>query len=790
MEEVMDKITDNMGRNIFIKAVTQNIFRIVYTAKNTVLNDSLMINYKKDQPALVQTEDMADCVRMSTNRITVQIFKENGTCIWEDNETGRILLHEGGKSLAEKEVFAFRTDGEKPIINRIKTVDGERNFIQNLKREVDREAYRGKLKFHFEEDEGIFGLGQGEEGIYNYRGHSQYLYQHNLRIPMPCFVSTKGYGILADCCSLMTFEDNGNESYLFFDTIDQMDYYYVAGRNLDEIIRGFRYLTGAAQMLPKWAFGYIQSKETYLNQGELVDTVAEYRRRKVPIDGIVQDWRTWEEGHWGEKILDKKRYPNMKEAAAKIHEMHAHTMVSVWPNMNQGGENYKEMMAAGHILMDLATYDAFNKEARDIYFAQAKRGLFDEGFDAWWCDSTEPFSGPDWNGEEKREPLERYLLVGEEHKKYLDATKVNAYALMHAKGIYENQRKITQEKRVLNLTRSGYPSMQKYGAVLWSGDTSATWKNFAIQIREGLNMAMSGYPYWTLDIGAFFTVHKKWENRGCCCNQDATMKWFWKGDYEEGVNDLGYRELYTRWLQFGTFLPMFRSHGTDTPREIWQFGESGDLFYDAIESFIHLRYSLMPYIYSLAAKIHFEGYTMFRSLLFDFSEDNHVINIWDEFMFGPSMLICPVTKPMYYEKENQEINREKTRNCYLPRGCNWYDFWTNEVYQGGQEIVAKAPIDKIPIFIKAGALLPVSKGIQYADQPLIGAMEILVYRGENGNFTLYEDAGDGYGFEDGEYATTEFLWDDIELEMIIKERKGSYPGMQENPEYKINIIGN
>lgn len=790
----MYKLTDSAGRNIFIKAVAENIFRIIYTGKEQVINDSLIMDYDREQEVPVEIEDKEDVVCLSTNRVAVHIQKESGACRWEEKESGKILLQEGEKSLVEKDVFVSQIDGDAPIIHRVKTVDGERNFIQNLKQEVDRKAYRGKLGFCFAEKERIFGLGQGEEGIYNYRGHSQYLYQHNMRIPMPCFLSTNGYGILADCCSLMTFEDNENESYFFFDTIDQMDYYFVAGENLDEIIQGFRTLTGAAQMLPRWAFGYIQSKETYVNQQELVDTVAEYRRRNVPIDGIVQDWRTWEADNWGEKVLDKKRYPNMLEAAGKIHEMHAHTMVSIWPNMNQGGQNYEEMLAAGHMLTDLSTYDAFQEEARAIYFQQAKRGLFDEGFDSWWCDSTEPFSGPDWNGEEKREPWERYLLVGEEHKKYIDEAKVNAYALMHAKGMYENQRKVTDKKRVLNLTRSGYPSIQKYGAVLWSGDTCATWKNFAIQIREGLNMAMSGYPYWTLDIGAFFTIHKKWENRGCCCNQDSTMKWFWKGDYEDGVNDLGYRELYTRWLQFGTFLPMFRAHGTDTPREIWQFGEPGEMFYDAIEASIKLRYMLMPYIYSIAAKVHFEGYTMLRSLLFDFAEDETVGDIWDAFMFGPSMLICPVTNPMYYDSKSRKIDKEKTRSCYLPKGCGWYDFWTHEFYEGGSWVTAKATIDRIPIFIKAGAVIPVSAGIQYADQLFLEpnangiCMEIQVYKGKKGTFTLYEDAGDGYGFEQGEYATTEFIWDEEAQNMTIGEQKGSYPGIRKSPEYKIHII--
>ena len=309
----------------------------------------------------------------------------------------------------------------------------------------------------------------------------------------------------------------------------------------------------------------------------------------------------------------------------EIHAMHAHAMVSVWPNMNQGTADYEEFAAAGWLLNDLATYDAFNPEARAMYWRQAKRELFDGGFDAWWCDSTEPFSGPDWGGATLREPWERFQLVGGEHKKFLDPEKANLYAVAHAKGIYENQRRDAPDRRVLNLTRSGYVSSQRYGAVLWSGDISARWDVMKKQIAEALNMAASGYPWWTLDIGGFFVVRDNWRARGCGCDTDPSPKWFWRGDFEDGVNDPGYRELYVRWLQFGCFLPMFRSHGTDTPREIWNFGSPGEPFYDAIAETIRLRYRLMPYIYSLAGGVWRDNGMMVRPLLFDFPEDRRAV---------------------------------------------------------------------------------------------------------------------------------------------------------------------
>ena len=767
--------------------VTEEIIRCI-VSKDEICPDmeSLMVEKKEYVPVDFQVEETPEKMVLKTAKVWAEVETSSGIITWKHPE-GTVWLREKGKDLTQTDVMHYTTEGEKPIINRVKTVDGERNFILNLKEERDRTAYRARLFFQWKEDEDIHGLGQAEEGIFNYRGHNQYLYQHNMRIPMPVFTSTEGYGILVDCCSLMTFNDEGKDSYLYMDTVDQLDYYFLAGGTMDGVIHDYRYLTGKAQMLPKWAYGYVQSKEQYYTARELVEVVKHYRKIGVPLDCVVQDWNTWDPGNWGEKIVDKSRYGDLKECMKEIHDMHAHSMVSVWPNMNAGGKNHQEFLDAGYLLYDYATYDAFNEKAREMYWKQAKAELFDSGFDSWWCDSTEPFSGPDWGGEVKREPWERYVMVGGEHKKYLDPAKANAFALMHAKGIYENQRKDREDMRVLNLTRSGYASGQKYAAMLWSGDTCATWETLKNQVVEGLNMGMSGYPYWTLDIGAFFTVKDKWQNRGCGCNADPTPKWFWQGDYEEGVEDKGYCELYTRWLQMGTFLPMFRSHGTDTPREIWNFGEKGTMFYDAIEKSIRLRYHLMPYIYSVAAAVHFQDYTMMRSLVFDFPDDREVRNIGDEFMFGPALLICVVTEPMYFEKENQKISREKKWKCYLPKGCEWYDYWTNKKYQGGQYIMADAPIDRIPVFVKAGAIIPTVEGIQYASQKPEKPLKIYVYPGADGKFMLYEDEGDNYNFEKGMYAETVFRWMDKEKKFIQEERRGCYPNMEELT-YTVEIV--
>lgn len=668
--------------NCRVQAVRDNIIRCSYTKRENWEQKSPVGIKVCPESSFSVSEDGEKTV-FRTERVVLEADSKNGGFVWRNADDGRVLLKEGRKELTEAPLMVYSTGGEEPVIKRVQTVDGERNFVQNLKAVEDHMAFHGKLNFCWQPDEHIHGLGQGEEGIYDYRGNVQYLYQHNMRIPIPFLISDRGYGILVDCGSLMTFNDDCRGSWLYLDMIEQLDYYFIRGENLDEIIKGFRLLTGRAVMLPKWSFGYVQSKEAYKTQDEVVGIAKKYRDLDIPLDCVVQDWNTWEPGKWGNKRVDRERYPSLTEMNQKLHDMHVHSMVSVWPNMNSGTEDYEEMKAAGHLFYDYATYNAFSEEARELYWKQAEKELFSGGFDSWWCDSTEPFSGPDWNGEFKREPWERFRLVGDEHRRFLGAERANLYAAAHAQGIYENQRKSNPDKRVLNLTRSGYASSQKFGTVLWSGDIFASWDTMKKQIHEGLNMCMSGMPYWTLDIGGFFTVNENWQHRGCSCSKDPTPKWFWRGDYEEGVEDYGYRELYVRWFEQGVFLPMFRSHGTDTPREVWNFGRPGEPFYDALVKNIELRYRLMPYIYSNAARIWTDDYTMMRSLLFDFAQDKRAAALGDEYMFGDSLLVCPVTEPMYYERESRAIDREKLWNCYLPAGTKWYDFHTLKEYEGG-----------------------------------------------------------------------------------------------------------
>lgn len=760
--------------SLWIFGTTENIIRCVYTKREKILPVT-PIGIDKQAKAELELSETENAFLISTKRVCLEIQKTDGRFTWSDVQSKKTLLREAGKELTETPLLVYSTGGEEPLIKRVITVDGERNFVENLKPSQDHMVYKGRLCFDWDEHERIHGLGQGEEGIYDYRGQVQYMYQHNMRIPIPFFVSDHNYGILADCGSLMYFNDDCRGSYLYFDAVEQLDYYFIAGKNLDEIISGYRLLTGKAVMLPKWAFGYIQSKEQYYTQDEMIETAKEYRKRGVGLDCVVQDWNTWNPGAWGNKQVDKERYPNLKAMHQKMKEMHVHTMVSVWPNMNAGTENYEEMKAAGYMLHDYATYDAFDSEARKLYWKQAEEELFAGGFDSWWCDSTEPFSGPDWNGEYSREPWERFQIVGEEHKKFLRADRANLYAVAHARGIYENQRLAAPKKRVLNLTRSGYASIQKYGTVLWSGDTCATWQNFKKQITEGLNMCISGMPYWTLDIGAFFTVNEVYQNRGCGCSQDESMKWFWRGDYEEGVKDLGYRELYLRWFQYGAFLPMFRSHGTDTPREIWNFGEPGEIFYDALAETIRLRYSLMPYIYSMAGKIYQEDYTIMRSLLFDFPGDETASALDTQFMFGSSILVCPVTKPVFYEKGSRKLGGKENWRCYLPKGESWIEYYSGDKYEGGQWIEMPVVLEHIPVFVKSGSIIPMERGLQYAEEEVIEPMEIHIYPGKHAEFLLYEDSGDDYGYEEGSCNRIKMSWDDTRRVLSIGSARYDFP---------------
>lgn len=676
-----------------------------------------------------------------------------------------------------KDVFKFIVDGE-PVIKKKKTANGEVSYIENAREEFERKSYSAVLEFTIGDNEKILGMGQYEDGFMDYRNRKEYLYESNMRIAIPFFVTTANYGVLIDSESNMIFTSKDNTIRFELDSVKEISYYVFLGDNISELINEYQYITGRASMLPKWVFGYIQSKERYNSQDEILEIMDQFREREIPLDCIVQDWYSWDEGLWGEKYFNKKRYPNLKNMIDTLHDNEVHFMVSVWPNMSPESENYREFKESGWLLPNSNLYDVFNEEARQLYFEQCQREILDSGSDALWCDNAEPFSDADWNGETKRPEEDRYNLVVSDSKKSMEWERLNGYGLAHAKGIYENWRKSYPEKRVVNLTRSGYSSCQKYGTILWSGDITAKWSTMKKQIAEGVKMGYSGMPYWTLDIGGFFVVKDKYENRGCNSTSTEPL-WFWDGDYNDGILDPEYCELYTRWIQFGTFLPIFRSHGTDTPREPWQFK---DEYCEIITRYIKLRYKLMPYIYSLAYKAHSESYIIMRGFAFDFAYDEKSLDTIDEYMFGPSILVAPVTSKSSSldEKGSNDSLAEvpQNRKVYLPKGCKWYDFWNNNVYEGGNEYEILAPIETIPVFVKEGSIIPMSKDQMYANENKGDVEEVRVYAGADGCFALYNDSGDGYDFEKGQMSIINMEYSDKNRELIIHENEGDFESVK------------
>lgn len=738
---------------------------------------SLMIQSALNTIVYFNISETPESLTFATPKLSIQINKRTGAFIYLDN-AGNLLTKEpdrGGKTLVPIEVVksVFDETAEAQIR---KDADGVHAYVPSAKQVVDRHAFHTKLAFEWMPGEALYGLGSHEEGMMNLRGQHQYLYQQNMKVVAPVLLSTRGYGILLDSYSFMSFHDDAFGSYIWTDVDDELDYYFIYGPEFDQIVKAVRQLTGKATLLPRWAFGYIQSKERYVSQAELIEVVKEYRDRGLPLDCIVQDWKSWPQDLWGQKTFDPERFPDPKGMVDELHQLNARLMISIWPNMNPGGDNWREMREQGYLLGNGGTYDAFQEKARALYWKQANEGLFTHGIDAWWCDCTEPFQA-DWRGAFKPEPEERLRINTEEAKRYLDPEYTNAYSLLHSQGIYEGQRKANTDKRVVNLTRSAYTGQQRYGTITWSGDVSANWDTLRRQIADGLNFCATGLPYWATDIGAFFVKN------------DPAL-WFWNGDFDSGVEDLGYRELFVRWFQYGAFLPMFRTHGTDTPREVWRFGEPGEIFYDSLAKFLRLRYRFMPYIYSLAGMVTHENYTMMRALPFDFRNDPNTYDIGDQYMFGPALLVNPITHPMYYEAESTPLNGvSKFRSVYLPEGADWYDFWTGECYTGGQTMIATASLDTMPLFVRSGSIVPLGPDITYVDEHPNASLDLCVYPGQNGSFTLYDDEGDNYNYEQGHFATIRLSWDESARRLILHDRQGSYPGMPDSREFRIIMGG-
>ena len=474
----------------------------------------------------------------------------------------------------------------------------------------------------------------------NYMNQKVILAQSNRTIAVPFLTSSKGYGILWDNYSWTEFETNNYTGGFYSEIADGIDYYFVYGGSFDDTIAGYRYLTGQAPMYGKWAYGYWQCKERYQSFNELESVIKEYREREIPIDNIVQDWKYWGELGWSALDFDDNIYPEAEKHIAELHDKyHCKIMLSIWPSIGKESAPGKELINKKMIYPVLCwndgyVYDAYDPEAQSIYWKYTKKNLFDCGIDAFWIDGSEP----EFFAAHTREEFKKQMYEGGDStigslKKYL-----NPYVLKAVQPVYEGQRKSTDKKRVYILTRSGFAGQQRYAASSWSGDIAGSWDVLKKQIAGGINFCMAGVPYWTHDIGGFFT------NR-----------------YKKGCLDPEYRELYLRWFQFGVFTPIFRSHGTNTPREIWRFGDKGDLIYDSLVEFTKLRYRMLPYIYSCAGMVTHKGYSLMRGLPMDFAADKNCYKIADQYMFGPSIMVCPVTERMYYisECEDGEVIEEK-----------------------------------------------------------------------------------------------------------------------------------
>lgn len=577
----------------------------------------------------------------------------------------------------------YKTAGNIKI-EEIQTADGLKKRVTSADKIFDKSMYHTSLLCNFSENEKLFGLGQAEEGTWNLRGTTQYLHQANKKIAIPFLVSNAGYGLLFSTQSPAIFNDTEYGSY-FYTTADYyLDYFFIAPSSKSQITAKMRQLTGKALRLPDWAFGYIQSQERYESQKEILDTVQEFENRNIPLSTIVLDWLSWEDGMWGQKSFDKSRFPDPAKMIETLHSKNVRFMISIWPSMDEKCENYKEMKQNDCLLSGINICNVFDKKGRELYWKQTNQGLAKHGIDAWWCDSSEPIT-PEWNYKEKQLPQNMFADYVKTVSDVMPLEKSNAYGYYHSKGMFEGMQKDYPERPVVNLTRSSYMGSQKYGVIVWSGDISATWEVLQNQLVAAIQFSLSGLPYWTFDIGAFFV------KKG--------IQWYWNGDYDDTTNNPGYRELYTRWLQFAVFLPIFRAHGTDCRREPWTFMDKDNIFYNTIVDFIKLRYKLMPYILSVEDKVCNEDQMFIRPLFTEFS-DPKVDEISTQYMFGPSMMICPVTKPMYFDKSGNPINVEKTIDVYLPSDCDWTDYWTGKKYKGGQWIKADADISKIPVFTK------------------------------------------------------------------------------------------
>ncbi|MVN20259.1 glycoside hydrolase family 31 protein [Mucilaginibacter arboris] len=621
-------------------------------------------------------------------------------------------------------------------------------------KDVNRNTYAVRQAFMLDKDEVIYGLGEQQNGKMNQRNQKVYLRNENMKVCIPFLQSIKGYGVFWDNYSPTTFTDNPQETSFDSEIGDCSDYYFLLGGSGDGVIAQMRDLTGQAPLMPLWVYGFNQSRERYKTQNELLEVVQKYRNLQVPLDGIIQDWQYWgRDSMWNAMSFDHVTYPDPQGMINKVHQLKAHLFIVAWPGFGPLTNQYAEFKEK-KMLLDFDTwppksgtkpYDVYNPVARDIYWNYLNKGIFSLGTDGWWLDSSEP----DHINIKDRD-FDQPTFLGSFR------SVINAFPLVHVGGVYNNQRKTTSAKRVTILTRSAFAGQQRYGANTWSGDVRSDWQTFRKQIPAGLNFSLCGIPYWNTDIGGFFAGS------------------FVKGG---GAKNPEFQELYTRWMQFATFTPMMRSHGTDIPREIYQFGNRGDEIFDVQEKFINLRYSLLPYLYSTAWNVTHNSGSIIRALFMDFAKDKQVLDIDNEYMFGKSFLVSPVT-----------TKGEKSQSVYLPANASWFDLWTNERITGGKTVTKATPIDVMPLYVKAGSIIPWGPKVQYAQEKKWEDLEIRIYPGGDAEFDLYEDEGDSYNYEKGKYSAIHFNWNDLTKTLSIADRKNEFASMLHTRNFKLVLI--
>ena len=562
-----------------------------------------------------------------------------------------------------------------------------------------------------------------------------------------------------------------------------MDYYFIAGQNFDDVISGYRTLTGKASLYPKWVLGFWQSRERYQSSQDIEDNLAEFRRRHIPIDNIVQDWNYWNLPDWGAHDFEASRYPNPQAMLDSVHAMHGRFMISVWPKFYDTTEHYKELDEKGWMYRQAvkddihdwlgfrgSMYDAYDEGARKLFWKQMDDHLYSKfnkngvpGIDAWWMDASEPNvrdCTPMWY----RKALCGPTALGTSTEYF------NAYSTVNADAIYNGQRSVwtgkANEPRVFLLTRSGFAGEQRYSTATWSGDIGTRWEDMRAQMTAGLNYSMSGVPFWGMDQGGF-----------CVENRYVAAQKLFNETGEENEDLKEWRELQARWNQFGAFIPLFRSHGQWPTREIWNIAPDNHPAYKSFVYYDQLRYRLMPYMYSMAAWAHFKDYTLMRALVMDFNGDKEVENIGNQWMFGPALMACPVG---YYKARN--------RSVYFPKQCGWYDFYTGEHYDGGQHLVVDAPYEKIPVFVREGAIIPFGPAMEWCDEKPAELINLYVYEGQDGSFQLYEDEGTNYNYEKGKYATIEIAYNDADKTVSFGKRNGAFKGMLKNRRFNVVLV--